>query len=231
MVGYSSGKRKADEAVPDPSKGPIKTVLPAGVKLATKSRGRSRSRSRSISRSRSRSRSRTDIAAHDKDKKAKSGKKGKHLSRSRSRGRHRSRSKSPLDRHRSRSASREKAKVKIELSGTFDEDLPGTESVPTGSRFAKFFQTQQPSDKQYTSPALEFFDVHMIDISDVTTESPLSHIEQVLEELGSEITRLHSQVSPLLAGADFLHVKLVEKMLIGHFIKVLLIMKQQKEKQ
>ncbi|KAF7455754.1 putative Secreted Protein [Cryptosporidium felis] len=141
------------------------------------------------------------------------------------RGRSRSRSRSKSG---SRRTSKSKSKSRSVSKQRSRSRSKSTEKPSGGageSRFMKFFKADTGTTKSGGLHGLEFFGVEQKDFSHITSGSTREEIEAALESCGSEITRLHVDVAPLVSGEEYLYLKLIENSLISTFIKLLLFLR------
>ncbi|KAF7456994.1 secreted protein of cryptosprodidium-specific SKSR protein family [Cryptosporidium felis] len=190
--------RRRADEVPISGGSSVPTAQLFGSGAVFSMRGRSRSKSRAASRSRSRSRS----GSTSRSTPSRSRKTSRSRSESTSKGRSKSRSRS-------------------------EERSPQQTSK---SKFTKFFSSseepQQSPQNQF--PGLKFFNVIERDYSNITESSRKQDIVTAIDECASEIIRIHSEISLLLSGEEFLAAKLVEKSLIRDLIRLLLILNEKK---
>ncbi|KAH8738490.1 hypothetical protein FG386_002592 [Cryptosporidium ryanae] len=226
-VGGKTSRRKADESLSEAPSVSTTLFFGEGAVFSTRDSqhgetgsgsGSGESKSKSIT-GRSRSRSRTRSKSRTRSR---SGTRSKSRARSRSTTRSQSRTGS---RSRTISSSvkvdQENIEEILQKLGDIDlEPTPGTES-----RFLPMFKGSDP--KTTVEKGWDKLEVES-KYSNVSEESTKEDIMKLLESCGSEIQELHLNIAPLLSGPEFLQAKLIERLLIKEFIKLVLLLQAKK---
>ncbi|KAF7456995.1 putative Secreted Protein [Cryptosporidium felis] len=145
---------------------------------------------------------------------------------SRSRSRSRSGSTSRSTPSHSRKTSRSRSKSKSRPRAESSEKLGKTSE----SKFLPLFEQKVEPKLTDKYSGLDFFQVREMDYSHLTDESDIKSISDAIRECGLEIQRLHLDVGPLLSGAEFLTLKLIQKSLISQFVRLLILLNNLNEK-
>ncbi|KAF7455755.1 putative Secreted Protein (SKSR family) [Cryptosporidium felis] len=226
-------KRRADET-PTKSSVPTVELFGAGAKFATG--GSSKSLPKSGLGAKQKSRRKADEAptkpsvptAELFGSEAKFATRGRSKSRSRSGSRTKSRSRSSSRMSRE-GRTRSRSKSKQRSGSTEQMETKSSPPLESGSKFLKFFSDKKvEKTTTATTPGLQFFQVYERDFSHVNENSETEEILTAIEECGTEIQRLYTEVCPVLTGPDFLAAKLIQKSLISDFIKLLLLLNSKK---
>ncbi|PPS97176.1 putative Secreted Protein (SKSR family) [Cryptosporidium hominis] len=161
----------------------------------------------------------------------------KSIPRTRSRSRSRSRS-----RRRRKSTSRSKLHLKSEIysdDGTsemisklmqLEEKMSYSvdDSSEHKSKFIPMFSKSKVTEEVQSVDIFSFFNIVNLDFLEITEASTIEEIEAAIEFCSEEITRIHTEILPLLTGYDLLQMKDFQKDLISRLIRLLIMFNNKK---
>ncbi|KAJ1613190.1 hypothetical protein OJ252_1047 [Cryptosporidium canis] len=149
---------------------------------------------------------------------------------------------STVPRSRSLSQTRNKYDCKSrKMSKELDfTDKESTRSYRSGrgdcagsSKLMTLFST--PESNEFGDPRVvniqQFFGIKSPEMFNISDKSSIEEIQVALEECEKEIIHIYTDVAPLLSGAHFHSVKLIERKLVGKYISMLILLKGKMSKE
>ncbi|XP_664969.1 hypothetical protein [Cryptosporidium hominis TU502] len=96
------------------------------------------------------------------------------------------------------------------------------------SKFIPMFSKSKVTEEVQSVDIFSFFNIVNLDFLEITEASTIEEIEAAIEFCSEEITRIHTEILPLLTGYDLLQMKNFQKDLISRLIRLLIMFNNKK---
>ncbi|QOY43616.1 putative Secreted Protein (SKSR gene family) [Cryptosporidium parvum] len=103
------------------------------------------------------------------------------------------------------------------------DDSPGYKS-----KFIPMFSKSKVAEEAQSVDIFSFFNIVNLDFLEITEVSTIEEIEAAIEFCSEEITRIHTEILPLLTGCDLIQMKNFQKDLISRLIRLLIMFNNKK---
>ncbi|TRY53192.1 putative Secreted Protein [Cryptosporidium tyzzeri] len=96
------------------------------------------------------------------------------------------------------------------------------------SKFIPMFSKSKVTEDAQSVDIFSFFNIVNLDFLEITEVSTIEEIEATIEFCSEEITRIHTEILPLLTGSDLIQMKNFQKDLTSRLIRLLIMFNNKK---